>query len=339
MKKFVKYLLGIIIVLLIGYFVGPKPSRPEFKINEIILPASLTDIEKQINESEKAVKGIKPDNEARIVWADSSKKEKTKIAFLYLHGFSASQGEGEPVHRDLAKKFNANLYLARLSEHGVNRGDSTMLNLTADNYEASAEKALAIAEKIGDSVVVIGTSGGGALSIFLTSRHPEIKAIILYSPAVKLYDPKAALLAKHWGLQIGRLASGGKMNTSPSESELHSQYWTLSYRVEGLVNFQNFLKNAMVPDNFSKVRCPAFMAYYYKSEKEQDMTASVPAMLKMFDQLGTPANLKQKMAFPLAGAHVIASYIRSKDWQGVERETDKFLTDIVKLQPPYSGSK
>ncbi len=31
------------------------------------------------------------------------------------------------------------------------------------------------------------------------------------------------------------------------------------------------------------------------------------------------------------GAHVISSYIRSNDWQGVEKETDKFLTDIVKL--------
>jgi len=57
----------------------------------------------------------------------------------------------------------------------------------------------------------------------------------------------------------------------------------------------------------------------------------LPAMLKMFEELGTPAVLKQKVAFPGAGAHVIASHIRSKDWQGVERETDKFLSDIVKL--------
>jgi len=35
-------------------------------------------------------------------------------------------------------------------------------------------------------------------------------------------------------------------------------------------------------------------------------------MLKMFDELGTPAPLKQKIAFPEAGAHVIASYIDQK---------------------------
>jgi hypothetical protein len=49
----------------------------------------------------------------------------------------------------------------------------------------------------------------------------------------------------------------------------------------------------------------------------------------MFDELGTPSTLKQKKAFPEAGAHVIGSYIRSKDWQGVERETEKFLNNIL----------
>jgi hypothetical protein len=72
-----------------------------------------------------------------------------------------------------------------------------------------------------------------------------------------------------------------------------------------------------------------FVAYFIGPKPSKPV--SVPAMLKMFDELGTPAGLKQKIAFPEAGAHVIASYIRSKDWQGVERETDKFLTDIMKL--------
>jgi hypothetical protein len=93
----------------------------------------------------------------------------------------------------------------------------------------------------------------------------------------------------------------------------------------------NFYSNTMKPETFSKVKCPVFLAYYYRNEKEQDMTVSVPAMLKMFDELGTPAALKRKTAFPEAGAHVLSSYIRSKDWQGVERETDKFLSEIVKL--------
>jgi esterase/lipase len=331
MKIVYKWLLGIILALFLVYSAGPKPPTPDFTIHKINLPASLTDLEKKIYESEIKVKGIKPDNQARILWADSSKKEKTKIAFLYLHGFSASQAEGDPVHKDLAKKYNANLYLSRLAKHGIENGDSTMIDLTAGNYEASAEKALEIVKKLGDEVIVIGTSTGGTLALYLASMHPEIKAIILYSPCVKLFDGTASFLNKPWGLQIARLVSGGPMKKFEAESQTHANYWQLNYRIEALVALQNLVSNTMKPEVFSKIKCPVFLGYYYKNKTEQDKTVSVPAMLKMYGELGTPAELKQKKAFPEAGEHVIASYIRSKDWQGVERETDKFLSDIVKL--------
>jgi esterase/lipase len=331
MKRFGKWLSGIILALFIIYSVGPRPSKPDFSIHEINLPVSLTDLENNINRSENAIKGIKPDNQARIIWADSSKKEKTKIAFIYLHGFSASQAEGDPVHKDLAKKYNANLYLSRLAEHGIDRGDSSMINLTAGAYEASAEDAFSITKKLGDEVVVIGTSAGGTLSLYLASRHPEIKAIVLYSPCVKLYDNTAMILDKPWGLQIARIVSGGPVRKFESESKVHANYWQLDYRIEALLALQSLISNTMKPEVFSNVKCPVFLGYYYKNEIEQDKTVSVPAMLKMFDELGTPAALKQKKAFPEAGAHVIGSYIRSKDWLGVEKETDTFLSDIVKL--------
>jgi esterase/lipase len=331
MKTFLKWLAGIILVLLIGYFIGSKPANPVFRPPDVNLPASLADLDKQINDSEKEVKGLKPDNEARIVWADSLSRERTKIVFLYLHGFSASQGEGAPVHRDLAKKYHANLYLSRLQEHGIDRGDSTMIGINADEYEASAEKALMIAEKLGNEVIVVGTSAGGALTLFLASRHPEIKAIVVYSPCVKLYDKTAVMLDKHWGLQVIRHVKKGSLMKIKSESEAHANYWSLNYRLEAVVALQNLLSHTMKPEVFAKIKCPVFLAYYYKNEEEQDKTVSVPAMLKMFDELGTDGTLKQKEPFPEAGNHVIVSYIRSKDWQSVEKETEKFLSDIVKL--------
>lgn len=331
MKTFMKWLAGIVLVLVLVYFAGPKVPKPNFPITDIELPASLAQLEEQINSSEKSVKGLKPDNEARIVWADTSKKEKTKFAILYLHGFSASQAEGDPVHRNLAKKYNANLYLARLQEHGIDRGDSTMINLTADEYAASAERALAISEKLGEEVIVIGTSAGGALTLFLASKHPEIKAIVLYSPGVKLYDKTAVILDKHWGLPVLKKVQKGPLMKFDASSTEHANYWAMKYRVEALVSLQNLLSHTMKPAVFSKIKCPVFLAYYYKNEEEQDKTVSVPAMLEMFDELGTPAELKRKMAFPETGAHVIASYIRSKDWQSVEAETDKFLSEIVGL--------
>jgi hypothetical protein len=69
------------------------------------------------------------------------------------------------------------------------------------------------------------------------------------------------------------------------------------------------------------------MGYYYKNEEEQDKVVSVPAMLKMFDELGSKD--KKKVAFPNAGNHVLASPILSKDVPNIQKETEKFLDGVL----------
>ena len=74
------------------------------------------------------------------------------------------------------------------------------------------------------------------------------------------------------------------------------------------------------------------MAYYYKDEENQDKVVSVEEMLKAFDELGTPASLKRKVALPNTGDHVIASRFTSKDLEGVRRESDGFLKEVLGMQ-------
>lgn len=329
MKKFLKILLVTLIVLTVAYFVGPKPSAPKLAVFTGKLTDSLQDLEQSIAQAEKAEKGIRPDNEARIVWNDSTHKQKTNIALLYIHGFSASQEEGDPTHRDVAKALNANLYLARLAGHGVWLGDSTMLNLTADDLYNSAEKALAIAKQLGDTVVVMATSFGAALALRLASVHPEIKALITYSPCIKIYDDNAELIDNPWGMQLAKLITGSYYRKLIPQNPDHDKYWSMYYHMNGVLAIQNFLTNAMVPATFAKVKCPVFMGYYYKNEEEQDKVVSVPAMLKMFDELGTPANAKRKVVFPAAANHVLGSPILSHDVPHVETETLRFIREVV----------
>ena len=75
------------------------------------------------------------------------------------------------------------------------------------------------------------------------------------------------------------------------------------------------------------------MLYYYRDEKHQDSVVSVPAMLKMFSELGTPANLKIKEAMPNVGDHVMASYIKSKDLLDVQQAIEKFMERKLKIEP------
>ncbi|MCU0469470.1 MAG: alpha/beta fold hydrolase [Arcicella sp.] len=327
MKTFLKTILAIIGIGTVGYFLGPKPEAPKLDVPMFKLSGDLPTLEKQINEGEATEKGIRPDCQARIVWADSAKKERTKLAILYIHGFSATQEEGNPVHRNLAKKYGANLYLARLAGHGIDLGDSTMATVTADDFVISAEKALAIAKTLGDEVVVVATSFGGALTTYLASQHPEIKAIVVYSPCIKIYDDNAELLDNPWGLELGKAVSGSYVRDFPPANPEHAKYWCRHYHLNGVIALQNFLTNVMKPETFAKVKCPAFIGYYYKNEEEQDKVVSVPAMLKMFEELGS-AN-KQKVAFPNAGNHVLASPILSKDVATVQAETEKFLDGVL----------
>jgi hypothetical protein len=73
------------------------------------------------------------------------------------------------------------------------------------------------------------------------------------------------------------------------------------------------------------------LLYYYKNELEQDPVVRVDAMLKMYDELGTPNNLKQKVAIPNAGNHVMGSYITSKDLPGVEKAIESFVSSTLKV--------
>jgi esterase/lipase len=329
MKKFLKILLVILVVLTVTYFLGPKPGAPKLLAFNGKVVDSLRVLEAEIAQTEKLEKGIKPDNEARIVWADSAQKQKTKIAFLYIHGFSASQEEGDPVHRNIAKQFGGNLYLARLAGHGLWLGDSTMLNLTADDLYNSAEKALAIAKKLGDSVIILSTSFGGALSLQLASVHPEIKAVVTYSPCIKIFDDNAELIDNPWGMQLGKLITGSYYRDIKPENPEHDKYWNMHYHMNGILAIQNFMTNTMNSSTFKKITCPVFMGYYFKNETEQDHVVKVSAMLDMFELLGTPAAAKRKIAFPGAANHVLASPILSHDVNNVEAETVKFLKELV----------
>jgi esterase/lipase len=236
------------------------------------------------------------------------------------------------VHKNIATLYGANLFCARLAGHGLKDSDTTMKSLTADQLIQSAEQALQIAQQLGDSVHIISTSFGAALSLHLAGKFPTIiNSLVMYSPCIKVYDDNAELLDNPWGLEIATLVTGSQVRNLTPTNDLHKKYWSMQYHMNGAVAMQNFLTNAMVNKEFAKVKCPTFLGYWYKNEAEQDKVVSVPAMLKMYEHLGTQQALKTKMAFPNAGNHVLASYVLSKDLSGVEAATKKFYKEIVKL--------
>ncbi|MCA6480998.1 MAG: alpha/beta hydrolase [Chitinophagaceae bacterium] len=315
--------------ILVLYWVGPNPADPVYTNDLPVLSDSPQQLEMYVAEQEKK-HPIKPDNQARIVWNNDSLKNITEYALVYLHGFSASQEEGNPVHRNLAKAFGCNLYLARLAEHGIDTSDALM-NYTAEGLWQTAKEAYAIGKKLGKKVILMGTSTGGTVALQLAAAFPEIAGIILYSPNISINDPNAWLLNNPWGLQIARLVKGSNFNTAGQDDSTYKKYWNHTYRLEATVQLQELLETTMVPATFGAVRQPVLALYYFKDESNQDKVVKVSAIQKMMQELGTPDSLKRSVAMANAGNHVLASPIVSKDVAGVEKETSTFLQQVMKL--------
>lgn len=311
-------------LLIIAYALGPHPATPVYEKNLPQVPAKADELQAYIRHNETMHK-LKPDNEARIVWFNDTVKEKTPYSIVYLHGFSASQEEGRPIHTNIAKEFGCNLYLSRLAEHGLDTIDP-MIRLTPDKYWESAKQALAIGKQLGNKVILMGTSTGGTNALQLAAAFPDdVAALILLSPNIAIFNNKAWLLNNPWGLQIARLVSGSKYMVSEDTRPLYRRYWYWKYPLEATTQLQEYIETTMTKETFEAVQQPLLLLYYYKDDIHQDSVVSVPAMLKMYDALGTPPDLKVKQTIPNAGNHVIGSYIRSKDLLSVQRAIEDFL--------------
>jgi len=286
--RFLKWAGFIVLLLVIIYFLGPKPSAPEYALELPAVPAEPASLEKYILEKE-GLHNLKPNNEARIAWFNDSLKQPTDYSVVYLHGFSASQEEGDPVHTEFAKAFGCNLYLSRLAEHGIDTVDA-MVNLTAEKLWNSAKEAYAIGKQLGRKVIIIGTSTGGTLALKLAAEYPDIAGLILLSPNIAINDPNAWLLNDHWGLQVARLIKG-KYNTGEDTSASYKKYWYHKYRMEAAVQLEELLETTMNKSLFEKVKQPTLMLYYYRDKDHQDDVVKVSAMKTMFNQLGTPGDL------------------------------------------------
>jgi len=323
-------ILSPIVLLAALYFVGPTPDEPILDKTLPAVPSEPTALEGYIAQRESEHK-IKPDNEARIVWSDTTKR-KTEYSVVYLHGFSASYMEGEPIHRRFAQKFGCNLFLPRLADHGIDTTE-VLLQFTGDRFWESAKEALAIGKTLGEKVILMSTSTGGTVALMLAAEYPDdVYALISMSPNIAINDPAAFLLNDPWGLQIARLVMGSNYREWKG-SEERLKYWNHKYRLESLVQLEELLEQSMTAETFAKVKQPSLTLYYYKNETEQDPEVKVSAMIKMNEMLGTTDSLKTIVALPNAGAHVIGSPLTSKDVEGVYKEMEKFSIEKLQLKP------
>ncbi len=329
-RKWPTFLLGGVGLLLVIFFMGPKEKTPDF--SSIAIPDITLDLkalEDSISIKETSL-NLKPDNEARILWAHPY--QKTPYSIVYLHGNGASQEEGDPLHEALAHRYGCNLYLARLEDHGV-VSDNPLQNINPIAWMQSALDAITIGKSIGEKVIVVSCSTGSTFSLFLAAQFPDlVEAQILLSPNIDYYDPRSFVMAWPWGLQISQSILGSNFYgwKAPGAAQ---QYWYTSYRIEGLIVLKSIINKTMTPETFSKIEQPTFSTYYYQDENHQDNVVSVKRMVEMFDQLGTPSELKKQLPLKLAGTHIISSDLFNHQLKEVWDPVVDFCENILQLKP------
>ncbi|WOB25801.1 MULTISPECIES: alpha/beta fold hydrolase [Xanthomonas] len=264
---------------------------------------------------------LKPGNAARMHWRGAA-QTRTAVALLFLHGFSASPGEAGALPEQMADALGANGYVHRWPRHGGSAPDA-MQGLTTTALQRSALEALAQARRMGERVAIVGSSMGGSLALWLAAQHPEqVAAVVAWSPGIQPVN--AGLL--------DRLCDADAPIADPyprSAEEL--AYWSDTIHPDGFRTLRGVFREFAATPPWPQVRCPVLLGYYRAPNGDEDQIASVPAMLSMFEALGTPAPLKQAIAFD-SGAHAIGSPHKTPLAEHIAQVSVEFLRAHVGAQ-------
>lgn len=244
-------------LLAVLYLVGPV-HRLDTAVAPITMPADPLALEAQLQEGERRFGDVTPGTEKRIRWAYADRR-RTPIAIVYLHGFSATRQEVDPLCDELAAELGANLFLTRLSGHG--RSSAAMAEATGNDWLRDAKEALAVGRSIGERVIVIGTSTGGTLAVWLAQQADadSIAAQVLISPNFGSRDPRSDLLAGPWGAELLALTVGEERSWTPQSAE-HARYWTSRYPSKAVLPVIALVREVRDSD-LSTVRTPTLTIY------------------------------------------------------------------------------
>ena len=229
-------MIGVILAIA-GYF-GPRVVLD----TNFSIPELPDDLDTYLVDDEAKHSDITPGAEKKIVWANPELKNKTRFAFVYLHGFSATRQESLPVPTNIARHFDSNIYYARLTGNG--RSDDAMAIGSVNRWINDAAQAMAIANTIGDQTIIIGCSTGASLGWWIAHQEAfrkQIKSLVFFSPNFGVADPRACILLWPWGAQIAKAITGAYRESEPVNPE-HEKYWAYRYPTESLLPMMGMVK-------------------------------------------------------------------------------------------------
>jgi pimeloyl-ACP methyl ester carboxylesterase len=308
MRKFGKvlgrFLLAFAILIALAFVIAPKEP-----VDRVISfdPATLgADIDAYLATQERQYSDIVPGTEKEIIWA-GEKGAKTPLAIVYLHGFSATKHEIQPVPDQVAAALGANLFYTRLSGHG--RGAAPMAEPAAGDWIEDVAEALAIGQRLGERVIVISTSTGGTLAA-IAATDPELAkgvvGMVLVSPNFGIDKTAAFLLNLPFVRFWGPVVAGAERSSDVRNAD-YSRFWTTRYPTVSTIPMAALVRHALTLD-YAKAAAPALFIYFDADRVVQPtITAQIAAKWGAGATIYHPSLTENDDAY----AHIIAGDIVS----------------------------
>lgn len=280
-----------------------------YAVRPAIVP---TDLDSWLAAKEAAVPGIIPASQKEIVWAGEH-GVRTPYSIIYLHGWQASSRDYAAVLQEVAAGLSANVYYSRLKGYGVTTDEIT--GVTLDDWINDTWEALEIGRRIGERVIVAGSSMGGDLALWLATRkQPEVAALILFSCAVQPKDGAAEFLLWPWPVpQILLAAVIGRYTTLrfdavkyPTGSpQLFAQLYPARYRSESFLKLMAAVKLTRTL-RLESIATPSLWLY-----SDKDDAVDIPVLKKYFARMG--GSPKRLVHVDGAHSHMLAGDVFSPE--------------------------
>ncbi|MGW8319767.1 MAG: alpha/beta hydrolase [Candidatus Promineifilaceae bacterium] len=179
-KRVIKWvmiiLVGIIVVIL---FLGLIPvSVAQLDAN----PSPVADYDQAI----QAFDAIQQEESPIVNDASGSllmtRGDKTEKVYVLIHGTTNSPRQWEELGNTLHEQGH-NVLILRMPHHGLeSHSVSELKALRAEELRDYADRAIDLADGLGDEITVIGISGGGAVTAWIAQHRPDVDRIVALSP-------------------------------------------------------------------------------------------------------------------------------------------------------------
>ncbi len=241
-----------------------------------------------------------------FLWEDG------KTAVLLLHGLTATASEVRLLGQNL-HQHGYTVAAPLLPGHGTTPEALSQVKWTDWAWEA--EKSLHYLLTVCDTVFVAGESMGGALTLHLATRFPEIAGIICYAPAIKLNIPP---------IRKVQLRTTPFKEFVPKKNSGDNDFWQ-GYAVNSLSAVEELLQmGRAVRHNLHKIECPVLVV-----QGRHDVTVASD----VGDVILTGVSSRQKRQVWMENsAHII---LLEDEREQIFSLTREFLDDVLRFQ---SGS-